>query len=318
MDPRLHASALASTRGAAQRNARLVVAWAVAVLVVAAIFSPWGFGVLWPDLRYEVKGAVVAVSPASGGEYVSFSAAGDGVAVHWERFLDADHSWERGDPIDGWVSDDRRFFQDEFGRSWLSGPGFFFWPASAVILLFVLRRWIGILVASWDLSRGDDRPRRAFVGLAENPIPRMWRPLIHIWWDEPRNNRGKGPTADLCLIADDDTGRHLISDLSLQVHPAWVDTGRWKWSKPRWVALDDGTVLIPHRRATIAAIFGPGAVRKGKPSVEEEEASVVRSKPRADTSLLQLILPRLACLVAIAVVADLVAGGDPVTLAHIR
>ena len=107
--------------------------------------------------------------------------------------------------------------------------------------------------ASWmtwrarrDFGRGEPPPRRAWVVLLHDPAPRMIRPLLGIWSEEPIAG-ASFPKPEVVLRAGDD----LLDLESFQgrvvVHEAWVDVSHRGFRGARWVAGDAG-VALPHPR----------------------------------------------------------------------
>ena len=97
-----------------------------------------------------------------------------------------------------------------------------------------------------DFERAEQAPRKAWVVLLHDPAPRMIRPLLGIWSQEPVVD-GSFPKPEVVLRADDD----LLDLESFQghvvVHEAWVDLSRRGFRGARWVAADAG-VALPHPR----------------------------------------------------------------------
>jgi hypothetical protein len=119
--------------------------------------------------------------------------------------------------------------------------------------VWVARRLWAAWLANRDFTQAATSPRRAFVVLLRDPAPKLIRPLLGVWSEPPMPRGGRLPKAERVFRCDDELDELLCHQGSVEVHEAWVDTGRRRGSKPRWVAADAGIVL-PHRRA----VFGRG------------------------------------------------------------
>jgi hypothetical protein len=123
--------------------------------------------------------------------------------------------------------------------------------AAGLAFIWVLRR----LWAAWLALRGfttaTASPRRAFVVLLHDPAPRMIRPLLGVWSTAPTQHGGRMPKPEHVYRCDDKLTALECHQGSVVVHEAWVDTGRRRRSRPRWIAADAG-IALPHRRS----VFG--------------------------------------------------------------
>jgi hypothetical protein len=117
--------------------------------------------------------------------------------------------------------------------------------------IWVLRRLWAAWLAFRDFTKAATLPRRAYVVLLHDPAPRMIRPLLGVWSDAPMLRDGRLPEPERVYRCDDELDALECHQGSVVVHEAWVDTGRRRWAKPRWVAADAG-IALPHRRS----VFG--------------------------------------------------------------
>jgi len=303
---------------ARSRAVKYFAAWLMATSFGFSVLYSFGPSLGWPSGGHPVKGHVVEIRPVSDGEVVFWEAVGPEGRVYWSNHLDEDHEWDLGDPIDGWITDDARFYMQEFA-SWMGPAGGYLWFMVLITLLFVGRRLLGIVIALWDLRTGRDRPRRGYVALIENPLPKTWRPLVLIWWDDPTDGE-KAPFPDVTFLADDVTGEHLKSGVQMRVLEAEVDTGRFSWMKPRWIAVTGG-VLVPHRRALLAGALSTSETRgwtnkkpvrlKSDGGAPEETGQL---HPRWSDGFAAMVLIRVGAVAALALVSFFIAEGHPVTL----
>lgn len=146
-------------------------------------------------------------------------------------------------------------------------------PAAARILVPVLSAaavvWVGrALWSTWLARRDFEAARtpaeRAWVALLQDPAPRMIRPLLGVWADEPVTRSGSFPRPDLVFRCDDDLDDLLSHQGNLVVHEAWVDTSSRGFRGTRWVAADEGLVL-PHRRALFGRWYFGSITRAERP-----------------------------------------------------
>lgn len=315
-DIEVHAeSALVQARA---RAAKIVVAWVLGTAVVGYMASTYPplFG--WPVVDYKVTGRVVSVHPVPDGEVVTWEATGPEGTIAWARHFD-DSEWDVGDPIEGWVDEDDSFHMN-VGAAWMGPSGFLFWFMSLTAIGFTARRVVGIVIARADVRETRDRPRPGYAALIDNPIPRAWRPLVLVWWDDPVAS-GEVAQPEFVLIADDDTGAHLMESGVTRIWEAAIDTGRFEWMKPRWIAVADG-VVVPHRRALLAGalatlplrdqrVHGP---RKLERRPDDIPAPIV-APPERKNRFPWMLGWRALGLVALAFFSDLTeGGGDPVQL----
>ncbi len=273
----------------------------------------------WPRIDHRVEGEVVAIEQIPDGTVVTFTARGGGREVRWSRSLE-DSSWEVGQGIEGWIDEEGRFHADH-GFGWAGPPTFFFFWVLAGFVVFAARRLLGLWIAWWDLHRRGDEPRLGFAALVADPTPKTWRPLLAIWWEDPTDG-SRLARPDGTYRADDETGGDLASSHPVQVWRAWIDTGRFAWTKPRWVGVRDN-ILIPHRRAAFgrwyvwmvtrkARVDGPEPMLHGPPDPLAAPAGEPPPLPRHDFR--KMLLLRLAAVLALAVAAGFLTGeGEAVT-----
>ena len=176
-------------------------------------------------------------------------------------------------------------------------------------LVWGARRFVGAWLALRDFSRARTEPRRAYVVLLHDPTPRMIRPLLGIWSEEPVAGVGRLPRPERVYRCDDELDALESYQGSAVVHEAWVDTGSRTRSKPRWVAADSG-VALPHRRAVLGRWFMSSLIGGERP---DPAVRLTMPAPRPDTevvtevgpqhgSFLAQVTGRLAGLVAVALV----------------
>lgn len=115
-------------------------------------------------------------------------------------------------------------------------------------LAWVSRRLVGVWLALREFEGKATAPRRAFVVLLDDPNPRVTRPLLGVWSEEPVPAGGRLPRAEAVYRCDAARDALVSSQGAVVVHEAWLDTGPRQGSRPGWVAADAGIVL-PHRRA---------------------------------------------------------------------
>lgn len=202
---------------------------------------------------------------------------------------------------------------------WLGPPSFLFISLVAMFTLFAGRRLFGLLIAWWDLHQGRDAPRLGYCTLVNNPIPRTWRPLLAVWWGDPRGaDRLARP--DVVFLADDETGKDLVSSNPVRVWRAWIDSGAYAWAKPRWVGVSEG-VIIPHRRTPFgrwyvrsstrrARVGNPIAMEQGPPDVDAVYRPPSPEGPVHDFRT--MFLWRLGIVLAIAVGAGFLVTAEAV------
>ena len=135
-------------------------------------------------------------------------------------------------------------------------------------VLWVGRRLMGAWLAERDFRRAQTLPRRAFVVLLRDPAPKMVRPLLAVWSERPVAKNGAFPKADHVYRADEEVDDLLSFQGSIELFEAWVDTGPRSWSKPRWVAANDG-IALPHRRAVLGRLYVSMLLRAERPDRPE-------------------------------------------------
>lgn len=178
--------------------------------------------------------------------------------------------------------------------------------------LWAARRAVGVLLALRAFTRPAGPPRPAWVVLLHDPNPRVTRPLLGVWDEEPRATYGRLPKADHVYRADEDRDDLLSYQGACVVHEAWVDAGRRSWSRPRWVAADGG-IALPHRRALLgrwylASVISAQhprldrlSVRAPDPADEAGPDSVVQEVAPLTAGLARALTWRLALVAGIAV-----------------
>lgn len=135
-------------------------------------------------------------------------------------------------------------------------------------VLWVGRRLVGGWLAERDFHRAATPPRRAFVVLLSDPAPKTVRPLLAVWAERPVARNGAFPKPDHVYRADEEVDALLSHQGSVELHEAWVDTGSHSWSKPRWVAANDG-IALPHRRAFLGRLYVSMLLRAERPDRPE-------------------------------------------------
>ena len=279
---------LTPLREARSHAVAAVVAWFV-VLAVTAVVSVPLLGLLgWPRVVATVEAEVTSTEQVGGTTLVTFRADLDGELVRWSRAVE-DSQWEVGDRRRLHIDDDGRFHYDQqFGLAGIPVVMPLFLVGTFVV--FAVRRLWGLVVAAWDVRNGGDEPRLGYAAVIDDPAPKAYRPLVAVWWDPPsRAPRLAKP--DAVYRADGETSEDLESEpTDVVVRRAWIDTGPWAGSKPRWIGFEDG-VAVPHRRA----VFGRGYVhvvtkrsergdvvelRHGPPEPFRQAAPPDRDRPR--------------------------------------
>ena len=154
-------------------------------------------------------------------------------------------------------------------------------------LLWVARRLVGAWLAVRDFTRARTEPRRAYVVLLHDPTPRMIRPLLGIWTEEPVAGTGRLPKPVRVYRCDDELDALESYQGSAVVHEAWVDTGNRAWSKPRWVAADSG-VALPHRRAVLGRWFMSSLIGGERP---DPAIRLTMPAPRPGTETITEVTP---------------------------
>lgn len=176
-------------------------------------------------------------------------------------------------------------------------------------LLWVARRLVAAWLAKLDFDRCATEPRRAYVVLLHDPTPRVIRPLLGVWPEEPVAGPGRLPKPERVYRCDDEVDALECYQGAVVVHEAWVDTGRRAWSKPRWVAADQG-IALPHRRAILGRWFMSNLIGAERP---EPARPLTMPAPRPGTETIAEVSPdvgsfpakvawRLAVLGALALV----------------
>lgn len=148
-------------------------------------------------------------------------------------------------------------------------------------LLWLARRVVGAWLAKRDFERAATEPRRAYVVLLHDPTPRMIRPLLGVWSEEPVVSEGRFPKPERVYRCDDEVDVLECYPGSVVVHEAWVDTGKRATSKPRWVAADSG-IALPHRRALIGSWTMSNHIRSERPG-PATPLTMLAPRPGAET-----------------------------------
>jgi hypothetical protein len=149
---------------------------------------------------------------------------------------------------------------------------------AGLLALWSVRQVYGIAVARRDFNAAAFPPRKAFVVLLHDPNPRAVRPLLAIWDERPP--RGERLPKPRSVWRCDDELLELESMVgSIDVHEAWLDTGRFSWSKPRWVRADAG-IAVPHRRSMFGRWYVNTTLRKERPG---EAKPLTLDDPHAET-----------------------------------
>ena len=163
-----------------------------------------------------------------------------------------------------------------------SGPAVFM----VLFLTGAILLWVGRAAWSVGLARRDFRaartpPERAWVVLLHDPTPRMIRPLLGVWTEEPVVRASVFPRPDVVFRCDDDLDDLLSHQGEVAVHEAWVDTSRprhpWcpvggrrrgrRAPAPAGVPRSLVLLLAHPRRASWPAEPAPlGAARSGRPA----------------------------------------------------
>ena len=198
-----------------------------------------------------------------------------------------------------------------------SGPAVFM----VLFLTGAILLWVGRAAWSVGLARRDFRaartpPERAWVVLLHDPTPRMIRPLLGVWTEEPVVRASVFPRPDVVFRCDDDLDDLLSHQGEVAVHEAWVDTSGRGIRGARWVAADAG-VALPHRRAFLGRWFFSSLTRAERPGLPSPLRSarpgpdVPRDASASPASrgpgLVSRLLWRVGGLAALAVLVQLLA-----------
>jgi hypothetical protein len=131
-------------------------------------------------------------------------------------------------------------------------------------LVSVSRRLFGGWLALRDFETAATEPRRAFVALLDDPNPRMTRPLLCIWSEEPLPAQGRLPRAEVVYRCDEKRDALISVRGGAVVHEAWLDSGPRARSRPRWVAADAG-IALPQRRSFLGDWYVASAIDAERP-----------------------------------------------------
>lgn len=248
-------------RDARHHAAKALLAW-MAVAAIAAVAAPALLTVLgWPRVEQRLEARVVAIRELAGQSAVTFESRSGEQRLRWTRVLES-HQWRVGDERVLFLDDEGRVHADQqFGLAGIP----LFMPFSFVGMFgaFAARRLWGLVLACWDVSHGDDAPRLAYAAIIDDPAPRTWRPLVAVWERDPTAER-RLAKPDAVYRADDETGEELQCPASsVVVRRAWVDTGTWDQSKPRWIGVEHG-VVVPHRRALLGRWYVRAVTRRSE------------------------------------------------------
>jgi hypothetical protein len=180
---------------------------------------------------------------------------------------------------------------------------------AALLALWSVRQVYGLAVARRDFNSAATPPRRAFVVLLHDPNPRAIRPLLAIWDERPAP--GERLPKPRSVWRCDDELLELESHVgSVEVHEAWLDTGRFSWSTPRWVRGDAG-IAVPHRRSIFGRWYVSTTLRRERPGEAEpltlddphratSAAAIAEPEVEIGGSLLGSLAGRAAFLAAVA------------------
>jgi hypothetical protein len=131
-------------------------------------------------------------------------------------------------------------------------------------LVWVSRRLFVGWLALRDFETAATQPRRAFVALLDDPNPRMTRPLLCIWREEPLPAEGRLPRAEVVYRCDEKRDALISVRGGAVVHEAWLDSGPRARSRPRWVAADAG-IALPLRRSFLGDWYVASAIDAERP-----------------------------------------------------
>jgi hypothetical protein len=176
------------------------------------------------------------------------------------------------------------------------------------LALWSARQFAGLMIAKRDFERRDTPPRRAFVALMHDPNPRAVRPLLAVWEQRPAAGE-RLPKPRSVWRCDDELDELESSPGHIELHEAWIDTGRRSWSKPRWVRADEG-IAVPHRRALFGRWYVNTSLRRDRP--EEARPLTIEDPHRLPAtgeeldlggSLMRSVAGRLVFLAALTALA---------------
>ena len=172
---------------------------------------------------------------------------------------------------------------------------------SVALLLWVSRAAVSVGLARRDFRLARTPPVRAWVVLLNDPTPRMIRPLLGVWSEEPVVRESAFPRPELVFRCDDDLDDLLSHQGGVEVHEAWVDTSARGMRGARWVAADGG-VALPHRRAFLGRWFFSSLTRAERPGPARplHTAQPDPAAPRGPEAAPSPGLPALARKVALA------------------
>jgi hypothetical protein len=134
----------------------------------------------------------------------------------------------------------------------------------AFLVLWSLRLRLGVTLAIRDFRGALTPPRCAYVVLLHDVNPRAIRSLLAIWSTKPSIGE-RLPKPERVFRCDDEIDELKSYQGDVVVHEAWVDTGRRRSSKPRWIAADAG-IAIPHRRAILGRWYVSMLMRHDRPT----------------------------------------------------
>jgi len=182
--------------------------------------------------------------------------------------------------------------------------------SGVTLLLWSIRlRW-GIGVASRDFRQAATRPKRAFVVLVKDVNPKAFRPLLGIWAVGPIAGQ-QLPMPDRVYRCDDELDDLRSFAGGVVVHEAWVDTGPHSWSKPRWVAADQGIGVV-HRHAFLGRLYLWILIRRDRPdapralTIDPPAPRMLDGPAAAELRLVRDVAERVVVLSLVAALAWLV------------
>jgi hypothetical protein len=310
-DPALSLGVEGALRGALREALKALASFAVAAALVTAALLWTGPALGWPEPGVRLSGRVVAVESAGADESVTYEARVGRRVVRWSGESDRGR-WSRGDTRAGWLVDGRVLY----GIAPVPPPFDFYALIAVCGAAWYVRRAVAAVVALYDLRRGSGAPRRGYVAMVQNPFGRGdLRSAVLVWWDDPFDKDGLR-TYDRILLADTATYPKLREVHQVGVWEAWVDTGRFSWAPPRWIAVRGG-VIVPHRRMLV---WGRSALADARRAKVREAIPLPRPgttpdrpTPRAGTGTLKTFSGHVILLAFFATVPLLKMGGVPAT-----
>ena len=250
---------LGPLRDARNHAVRSALAWLVVLGILAVVSVPLFRLLGWPRVETPLNARVVSVHDIGEEIAITFEAPYGDRTVEWTDVRE-ETSWEPGERTVAFLASDGTVHHDQqFGLVGLP----LFMPALLVgmFALFAIRRVWGLAVAWWDVHHGQEPPRLGYAAVIDDPAPKTWRPLLAVWHEDPTGH-GRLAKPDAVYRADDETGESLQTPANaVVVRQAWIDTGIWARSKPRWVGSEDG-VVVPHRRSFLGRWYVRAVTRR--------------------------------------------------------